>query len=66
MYKFIILSIENKQIDFLVVLEFIPSSYDFNKLVIKSIMHAKYKNYIDIFYFWVFSRNVISCNIFFL
>jgi hypothetical protein len=60
MYKFIILSIENKQIDFLMVLEFIPSSYDFNKVVIKSIMHAKY------IYFLVFSRNVISCNIFFL
>jgi hypothetical protein len=62
MYKFIILSIENKQIDFLMVLEFIPSSYDVNKVVIKSIMHAK-NIYI---FFLVFSRNVISCNIFFI
>lgn len=51
MYKFIILSIENKQIDFLMVLEFIPSSYDVNKVVIKSIMHAKN---IYIFFFWYF------------
>jgi len=67
MYKFIILSIENKQIDFLMVLEFIPSSYYFNKVVIKSIMHAIYIYiYIYFFFFLVFSRNVISCNIFFI
>jgi hypothetical protein len=51
------------------VLEFIPGSYDFNKVVIKFIMHAKYNVCVYIYiyiYFLVFSRNVISCNIFYI
>jgi len=59
-------SIENKQIDFLVVLEFIPSSYDFNKLVIKSIMNAKYKNYIYFLFFSIFKECYVMQYIFFI
>ena len=38
------------------VLEFIPISYDFNKVVIKFIMHAKYNVcvYIYIYFFFFF------------
>jgi len=68
MYKFIILSIENKQIDFLMVLEFIPSSYDVNKVVIKSIMHAKnIYIYIYIFFFFgIFKECYIMQYIFYI
>ena len=51
MYKFIVLNIKNKKNIFLVFLKFRPSSQGFNKLFIKSMMVAKYKNY---FYFYFY------------
>ena len=41
MYKFIILDIERNKIIFLMFLKYKSNSHDFNKLVIKSKMHAK-------------------------
>ena len=45
MYMFIMLDIKNKQIIFLVFMKFKLNPCDFNKLVIKSMMHVKYKRY---------------------
>jgi hypothetical protein len=44
MYKFIILGIKINKIIFFVFFKFRPNLHGFNKLVIKPIMHVKYKN----------------------
>jgi hypothetical protein len=46
----------------LVFLKFKISSRDFNNLVIKSMMHTKYKNY----FFWYFQEILNHANIFFI
>jgi hypothetical protein len=52
MPKFIIFDIKNKQIDFFVFLKFRPTHHGFNKLVIKLMIHAKFKNY----FFCIFKK----------
>jgi hypothetical protein len=74
MYKFIIPDIKTKQINtekkeqgilifeyWEYIFEIRSTPYDFNKLIIKSMMHAKYKNC----FFFVFSRIAKSCNVFY-
>jgi hypothetical protein len=64
-YQTILVVLKINKLIFLVVLEFIPSFYDFNKLIIKSIMNAKYKNYIYIYiyiyivFFWYFQDHAM-------
>ena len=52
------------------VLEFIPGSYDFNKVVIKFIMHAKYNVcvyiYIYIFFFFWYFQGMLYHAIYFI
>jgi hypothetical protein len=60
MYKFIILDIKNKQVDFFIFLKIKPNHHELNKLVTKSMRHAKYRKYsFEIFWFF-FNKKMLN------